>query len=318
MKTVRAWRSFLLAFLNNSRLKPAPSLGSATGKPKIGLALGGGFARGVAHSGVLRAFEREGIPIHCITGVSAGAIVAAAYASGAPPEEIARAGCAMRFTDVARWSIRRMGFVVTDRMQRFLQRLLKCYRFEEMQIPLGVIATDLCTGDAVAFRDSGDIFVPIQASCSYPGLFQPVRVGGQLLVDGAMSTEVPALLARQLGADYVISVHLPAQTGLHAPSNLAQVIHRCFQIMQSHNETDWRRVSDLVIAPDVTGVAWDGFECGPQMVDAGDAAAMAVMPVIRSWFPREATAGKVVVQPAEPSVSAAGLQPQPEAPPAVS
>src|SRR5205814_971305 len=180
-------------------------------KPKIGLALGGGFARGVAHAGVLRAFQREGIPLHCITGVSAGAIVAAGYASGASPEEIARAGCAMRFTDVARWSIRRMGFVVTDRMKHFLERLLKAYRFEEMQIPLGVVATDLCTGEPVIFRDSGDVFLPIQASCSYPGLFQPVRAGGQLLVDGAMSTEVPALLARQLGANYVVSVHLPAQ-----------------------------------------------------------------------------------------------------------
>src|ERR1044071_1263791 len=132
MKTVRAWSSFLSAFLNSSRSRDNPPR-KALAKPKIGLALGGGFARGVAHAGVLRAFQREGIPLHCITGVSAGAIVAAAYASGAAPEEIARAGCAMRFTDVARWSIRRMGFVVTDRMKRFLGRLLKCYRFEEMQ-----------------------------------------------------------------------------------------------------------------------------------------------------------------------------------------
>src|SRR2546422_540436 len=286
MKTVRAWSSFLSAFLNRSRLKPNPSIQSRSGlaKPRIGLALGGGFARGVAHAGVLRAFQREGIPLHCITGVSAGAIVAAAYASGAVPEEIARAGCAMRFTDVARWSIRRMGFVVTDRMKRFLERLLKSYRFEEMQIKLGVVATDLCTGQPVAFRDSGDVFLPIRASCSYPGLFQPVRAGSQLLVDGAMSTEVPALLARQLGANYVISVHLPPQTGLSAPANLAQVIHRCFQIMQTHSEHDWRKASDLVIAPDVSGVEWDGFECGPQMVAAGDTAAMAIMPVIRSWF----------------------------------
>jgi NTE family protein len=273
------------------------------------LALGGGFARGVAHAGVLRAFQREGIPLHCITGISAGAIVAAAYASGAQPEEIARAGCAMRFTDVARWSIRRMGFVVTDRMKHFLERLLKTYCFEEMRIPLGVVATDLCTGMPVTFRGTGDVFLPIQASCSYPGLFQPLRVGGQLLVDGAMSTEVPAELARELGANYVISVHLPAQTGLQAPSNVAQVIHRCFQIMQSHNESDWRGASDLVIVPDVKGVAWDGFECGPQMVEAGDAAAMAVMPVIRSWFPRES---------GQRTVQRGVLQAQPDAPPIVS
>src|ERR1041384_1702703 len=126
--------------------------------PKIGLALGGGFARGIAHAGVLEVFERHGIPIHCITGVSAGSIVAAAYASGATPAEIARAGCAMRFGDVARWSLCRMGFVVSERMQRFLEHLLKAYRFEEMRIPLGVIATDLGTGQPVRFRDSGDVF----------------------------------------------------------------------------------------------------------------------------------------------------------------
>src|SRR5579863_1722530 len=92
---------------------------------RIGLALGGGFARGISHAGILDVFERHNIPIHCITGVSAGSIVAAAYASGASPDEIGRAGCAMRFGDVARWSIGRMGFVVSERMKRFLERLLK-------------------------------------------------------------------------------------------------------------------------------------------------------------------------------------------------
>src|ERR1051325_10628527 len=151
---------------------------------KIGLALGGGFARGIAHAGVLEAFQRHRIPIHCITGVSAGSIVAAAYASGASPAEIARAGCSMRFGDVARWSLCRMGFVVSERMQRFLERLLKRYRFEEMEIPLGVLATDVRTGEAVGFHGKGDVVVPIRASCSYPGLFQPVRLDGRLLVDG--------------------------------------------------------------------------------------------------------------------------------------
>src|SRR6185369_9525234 len=89
--------------------------------PRIGLALGGGFARGIAHAGVLRVFERHDVPIHCITGVSAGSIIAAAYASGAQPDEVARAACSMRFGDVARWSLSRMGFVVSERMKPFLR-----------------------------------------------------------------------------------------------------------------------------------------------------------------------------------------------------
>ena len=142
--------------------------------------------------------------------MSAGSIVAAAYASGASPDEIARAGCAMRFGDVARWSLSRMGFVVNERMRKFLERLLKRYRFEEMEIPLGVLATDLVTGRPVCFHGSGDVFLPVRASCAYPGLFQPVLCEGRSLVDGAISMEIGARLARQLGATHVISVHLPA------------------------------------------------------------------------------------------------------------
>src|SRR3977135_1337680 len=149
--------------------------------PRIGLALGGGFARGIAPAGVLNIFERHGIPIHCITGGTAGPLVAASYASGARPDEIASAACSMRFAGVARWSLSRMGFVVSKRMTPFLTRLLKHYRFEEMGIPLGVVATDLCTGEPVSFRDTGDVFLPIRASCSYPGLFQPVHSDGRVL-----------------------------------------------------------------------------------------------------------------------------------------
>src|SRR5581483_1837965 len=126
--------------------------------PRIGLALGGGFARGIAHAGVLKVLEQNHIPIHCITGVSAGAIVAAAYASGATPAEIGRAGCAMRFGDVGRWRFGLLGLVTSERMQRFLQRLLKVYSFEDMPIPLGVLATDLSSGESVPFYGSGSVF----------------------------------------------------------------------------------------------------------------------------------------------------------------
>lgn len=251
--------------------------------PRIGLALGGGFARGIAHAGVLRIFERHDIPIHCITGVSAGSIVAAAYASGAPADEVARAGCSMRFSDVARWSLSRMGFVVSGRMKRFLRGLLKHDRFEEMPIPLGVVATDLCTGEPVSFRGTGDVFLPIRASCSYPGLFQPVRCGDRVLVDGAMSTEIPALLARELGATHVVAVHLPAPPCQRAPADVFQVVRRCFQIMQVRNENGWRQASDLVITPDLQAIEWDGFERGPELVQAGEAAALKALPAIQAW-----------------------------------
>lgn len=250
----------------------------------MGLALGGGFARGIAHAGVLKVFERNRIPIHCITGVSAGSIVAAAYASGTPADEIARVACAMRFRDVARWTVCRMGFMGSDRMNRFLEGVLQARCFEDMRTPLGILATDLCTGEPVSFRDRGDVFLPIRASCAYPGLFQPVRSGDRLLVDGAMSVEIPALQACELGATHVIAVSLPPPRSLRPPSDVFQVVRRCFQIMQRHGEDAWRNHSELVLTPDLKDIDWNGFEAGPEIVKAGEAAAEAALPLIRSWF----------------------------------
>src|SRR5262249_27637203 len=150
--------------------------------------------------------------------------------------------------------------------------------------PLGIVATDLCNGEAVSFRATGDVILPIRASCAYPGLFQPVRVGDRLLVDGAMSIEIPALLARELGATHVISVYLPAPPRQRPPADVFQVIRRCFQIMQRHSQAAWRRHSDLVITPDLASVDWNGFDAGPEMLKAGEAAALAALPAIESWF----------------------------------
>ncbi len=278
-----SWGSWMSG-LRSRPLAPVEVFAPAVPAPmRLGLALGGGFARGLAHIGVLSVLERNNIPIHCITGVSAGAIVAAAYASGATPEQIAHAGCAMRFTDVARWTIARMGIAGSERMESFLRKLLKCYTFEGMRIPLGVVATDIVTGEAVVFRDRGDVVLPIRASCSYPGLFQPVRCGAHLMVDGAISTEVPALLTRLLGATRVISVHLPMQGAAAMPANMFHVINRCFQIMHSRTEITWRQHSDLVIEPDVRGMEWDAFESGMQLIKAGEEAATQALPHIQAW-----------------------------------
>src|SRR5580693_4546919 len=115
--------------------------GVARRETRIGLALGGGFARGIAHVGVLRAFERARIPIHYIAGVSAGAIVASAFASGSSSNEIEQVARTMRFSDVARWRLSRHGLVGSDPMTQFLARVLKVFEFEKMRIPLAVIAS---------------------------------------------------------------------------------------------------------------------------------------------------------------------------------
>ena len=138
----------------------------------------------------------------------------------------------------------------------------------------------------MAFRDKGDVFLPIRASCAYPGMFLPVSYENRLLVDGAITMEIPAQLARDLGATHVISVHLPAQSEAPAPRHVFEVVNRCFQILQERTEAQWRAASDLVITPDVRAVTWDGFESGKELVKAGALAAEAALSRIQAWLPR--------------------------------
>jgi len=154
--------------------------------PAIGLALGGGFARGIAHIGVLRVLEEAGIPIRAVTGTSVGALIGAAYCSGLSCAELDAVAHAVRFTTFARWTISRFGFASNDRMVAFLDRTLKVKTFEELRIPLGVAATDFNTGEGVVFH-SGAITDAVRASCAYPGMFLPVEIRGRYLIDGMLS-----------------------------------------------------------------------------------------------------------------------------------
>jgi NTE family protein len=250
----------------------------------LGLALGGGFARAMAHIGVLQVFEEEKIPIDYIAGVSAGSLVAAAFAGGSTPEEIARVGNALRFGDVARWTFSKLGFCCTDGMAKMLARLLKKTTFEEMHIPLAVGATDLQTGRPVVFSGSGDVRLPLRASCAFPGIFQPVRWNRQILTDGGISMEVPSTLVRGMGATRVISVCIPHDSGTAEPTNMVEVISRSMQIMQMRNESSWRKSSDLVIVPGVGGWGWHDFRNSSAMIAAGAEAARKALPSIRDWM----------------------------------
>lgn len=268
--------------------------------PAIGVALGGGFARGIAHMGVLRALEQNKVPVGAIAGVSAGAIAAAAYASGTEIQQIIRMVSAMRFSDVARWNLSAIGLAGSERMEVFLRKLLRTRRFEEMKTPLAVLATDLASGRSVVFRDRGDVILPIRASCSYPGLFQPVRYNGGYLVDGAMTMEVPAEAVRRLGATHVLSVCLSVGGQPVDPRNMFQVVSRSFQIMHTRTEHQWRRHSTLVIEPDVTGIGWDRFDAADRLIEAGEKAALLALPRIKAWLATASAAEAGNAAPAHP------------------
>ena len=250
----------------------------------IGLALGGGFARGIAHVGVLKVLEEENIPIRYIAGTSVGALIGAAYCSGLSPAELEQVAARVRFKHIARWTLSRYGFASNQRMIGFLNSILKVKTFEELRIPLAVTATDFSTGEAVVFH-SGPLVDPVRASCSYPGMFQPVKIRGRFMIDGMLSHAVPAVPLRQMGADRVLAVHLKGKwTNGEGPRHLFEVIGQCFAIAQEMNSSHWKQAADLVIEPDVNGYKYDAFEHSAALIRAGEAVTRAALPEIRKWL----------------------------------
>jgi NTE family protein len=269
--------------------------------PAIGVALGGGFARGMAHIGVLKVLEKEGIPVRLVTGTSVGALIGASYCSGLSLEELEKVAHSCRFTTFARWTVSRYGFASNDRMVAFLTRTLKVKTFEELRIPLGVTATDFNTGQGVVFH-SGSIIDPVRASCAYPGMFLPVEIRGRYLVDGMLSHPVPTRPLRDMGAERVLAVHLKgtwAKGG--APRHLFDVIGQSFAIAQDAMSSLWRGAADIVVEPDVAGFAYDDFKRAGELILSGEVAMRRVLPEVRKWLetPEEAP----VVRKARPAVA---------------
>lgn len=281
MGSWRVWSSGVRQWLRNHR---TGDWKVSSERPIVGLALGGGFARGLAHIGVLRILEQNHIPIHMLAGTSVGSIIAGAYASGMPIDEMAEVARSVRFSHFARWTVSRMGLASNARMEKFLRRFLKKKNFEELNIPLAVNATDIGTGTEVVYR-SGGLIDPIRASCAYPGLFLPVKIGERTLIDGGFSCAVPVTALAEMGATHIIAVHLvcsPFPSPI--PTNVFQMIAQCFSLLQTRAGTEWRDRARSIIEPAVAGHAWDAFEAAPKLIAAGEQAAAAALSKIQSWL----------------------------------
>lgn len=249
--------------------------------PGIGLALGGGFARGYAHLGVLRVLEEQEIPISCIAGSSIGSILGAAYASGTPLPRIIAKCREIRFRDFARWRVSRFGLASNDRLGALVQRFFDSRQFEDLVIPTAIVATDLGTGDPVVFKQ-GNLSDAIRASCAFPGLFEPVQIGTRCLADGGLVAPVPTRAARELGAGIVVGISVGLHDGQRgAPTNIFQVVSRAVSAAQKHQLEGWERHADIVLRPSVQSLAWDDFERIEEAVEAGAVAARSALPQIR-------------------------------------
>jgi NTE family protein len=280
---------------------PAQAVDSSI--PSIGLALGGGFARGIVHVGVLKVLEEEGIPVSFVAGTSVGALIGAAYCSGVTPTELEAIAARVRFKDLARWTLSRYGFATNLRMITFLKKILKVHTFEELQIPLAVTATDFGSGEGVVFR-AGPLVDAVRASCAYPGVFLPVKVNGRLLVDGMLAHSLPTKPARDMGADKVLAVSLRSHWGKNSdgPRHIFDVIGQCFSIAQDVNCAQARSCADLVIEPDVTGYRYDDFARSAALVRIGEEATRAAIPAIRKWLEVEKVKHTVPATAMNPSL----------------
>jgi NTE family protein len=271
MRSAREW----FRALTNGNAKDDPN------RPRVGLALAGGFARGIAHVGVLRVFREAGIPIDMVAGTSVGALIGTAYCSGATPEAMEMVARDTKFTDFGRWTPSWLGLATNQRLEQFMARFSPITQFEELQTPLAIAATDINAGLPVYYYRKGPIGPALRASCAYPGLFVPIQHDGRTLVDGFLTALVPYEGLLLMGAEVVIAVYL--EPGLHGePRTFTDVLSRSFTIIQKHADLEWRRHVDVIIEPDVTPYAWDDFSKTPEMVLAGELAAIKVLPAIRA------------------------------------
>ena len=253
-------------------------------KPKIGLALGGGAARGFAHIGVIKALENQGIKPDLVVGTSAGSVIAALYASGNSGTDLNRMALTLDEASITDWALpfsgKFGGMIKGDALQSTVNRLVKNQRIENMPIPLGIVATDLQTGAGILFQ-RGDTGQAVRASCSVPGVFQPSVINGHEYVDGGLVSPVPVRYAKQMGADFVIAVNISTEPSTQDTSGTLGVLLQTTSIMgQSINHFELEN-AQVVIRPQLGTMKGTDFKSRNAAILAGEEAAMAQMGQIK-------------------------------------
>lgn len=255
----------------------------ALNRPTIGLALSGGAARGIAHVGVLRALAENKVPIDCVAGTSAGSLVGGAWASGLPVDQIEEFGRSLRWRDIGRMTVSRLGVQSNERLEQYLRERLPITRFEDLPLPFAAVATELVSGTAVIMRDRGDVPFAIRASCAIPGWYVPVTdEQGRQLVDGGLVAVIPASIARSLGADIVIAVDVNGDgAGFLGPtSSVVGVLLQSMLVVQKTASHYQVSMSDYVIRPKVGHIRWDEMGRSEELIAAGYQSGLEAAPEI--------------------------------------
>ena len=262
-------------------------------RPRVGLALSGGAARGIAHVGVLRALEEGGIQIDAIAGASAGALIGGCYATGLPIARLEEMAQSWRWRHTSRLSLTGLGLQSNARLEKFLRRHLPVTRFEDLKIPFAAMVTDLQKGESIIFRDQGDLPFAIRASCCVPALYTPARdAEGRYLIDGGIVKNLPISETRDLGADIVVAVdvNFEGATFFDRPRTALGVLTYVFVAVERIVSDQERERADLLITPKVGHIRWDETRRSEELVErgyeAGRAAIEDVKELIGRWSNR--------------------------------
>lgn len=258
------------------------STGASTPPPVIGLALGGGAARGFAHIGVIQVLEEAGIQPGLVVGTSAGSVVAALYASGQTGRQLESVAQGMDEASLSDWRLPlfRPGILKGEALARFVAKQVQGRTLESLLLPVGVVATDLQSGEAVLFR-RGDTATAVRASSAIPIVFEPVTIGGREYVDGGLVSAVPVRFARQMGADLIVAVDVSSPPLAGASSDMFQMLMQTFNIMaQSLNAFELQQ-ADVVVRPMLSGLPGARFSARDQAIAAGRRAMWEALPQLR-------------------------------------
>jgi NTE family protein len=249
--------------------------------PRIGLALGGGAARGFAHIGVIQVLEENGIRPDLVTGTSAGSLVAALYASGHDGQQMAALALSMDEGAITDWSFPTRGLIRGEALARYVREQTRGQPIELMKLPLGIVATDLDSGAGVLFQ-RGDTGLAVRASSAVPAVFQPVKIGEREYVDGGLVAPVPVRYARQMGAEFVIAVDISSPPDGAPTGDLMKMLLQTFAIMgRSINQFELRE-ADLVLRPVLAGVGSADFTARARAIAAGREAALKALPALKA------------------------------------
>ncbi len=250
---------------------------------RIGLALGGGAARGFAHVGVIQVLEEAGLQPQVVAGTSAGSLVAALYASGKNSQELRRVAETMEEAEITDWMmpILNRGALRGEALARYVNGQVGGKNIEQMKIPLGIVATDLRTGEAVTFR-RGNTGSAVRASSAVPAVFQPVRIGEREYVDGGLVSPVPVKQVREMGANFVIAVDISSDPEGNPAGDTFQILMQTFAIMGKSINTLALREAEFVVRPSLSGVKSADFGARRRSIEAGRSVMLAMLPQLRN------------------------------------